>query len=361
MRIVAAQLVNGDTLRFRVVKNGATTDMTYAVTPTLNVIVLPSTWTGSSGSIGIAGTSGSFSEWAYSIPETGLFSWHDADNAASFAYSSGTSVSTWMDKGPNFLWLVQSDTARQPDRSGSQNGHTSVKFDSDFMAAQVGTLPGWAILHNGSDYSIFIACKLAAGNTYLGIMGTTSSAALGPGFDIMSISANQDIRHGVSRTADIDVVYNTSANNVRTNGQWNVFSVFADPDNATQAARSSIRVDGGASIANNISAMAVPSTANPAAPLTIGTRAAGDIGLTWLPAGSEIGEIILYNRILTGPEIIQVDNYLEEKWLTAAAPGGKPKVWNGSSWAEKPVKVWTGSAWVEKPLKVWTGSSWVLA
>lgn len=41
--------------------------------------------------------------------------------------------------------------------------------------------------------------------------------------------------------------------------------------------------------------------------------------------------------------------------------GGKPKVWTGAAWVEKPVKVWTGSAWVEKPLKVWTGSAWVLA
>lgn len=41
-------------------------------------------------------------------------------------------------------------------------------------------------------------------------------------------------------------------------------------------------------------------------------------------------------------------------------PGGKPKVWNGSAWVEKPVKVWNGSGWVEKPMKYWTGSTWEL-
>jgi len=41
--------------------------------------------------------------------------------------------------------------------------------------------------------------------------------------------------------------------------------------------------------------------------------------------------------------------------------GGRPKVWTGSAWANKPAKVWTGSAWVEKPVKVWSGSAWVLA
>lgn len=39
--------------------------------------------------------------------------------------------------------------------------------------------------------------------------------------------------------------------------------------------------------------------------------------------------------------------------------GGKPKVWNGSSWVLKPAKQWTGSAHVEKPMKRWTGSAWV--
>lgn len=37
---------------------------------------------------------------------------------------------------------------------------------------------------------------------------------------------------------------------------------------------------------------------------------------------------------------------------------GRPKVWNGTAWAKKPVKVWNGSSWVVKPVKVWNGSSW---
>lgn len=47
--------------------------------------------------------------------------------------------------------------------------------------------------------------------------------------------------------------------------------------------------------------------------------------------------------------------------VTTASAGatGRPKVWNGSSWVQKPLKVWSGSAWVEKPVKVWNGSSWV--
>lgn len=37
---------------------------------------------------------------------------------------------------------------------------------------------------------------------------------------------------------------------------------------------------------------------------------------------------------------------------------GRPKIWTGSVWTQKPLKVWTGSVWTEKPVKVWTGSIW---
>ena len=38
---------------------------------------------------------------------------------------------------------------------------------------------------------------------------------------------------------------------------------------------------------------------------------------------------------------------------------GQMKVWDGSTFAAKPVKVWDGSAWQTKPVKVWDGSAWV--
>lgn len=40
---------------------------------------------------------------------------------------------------------------------------------------------------------------------------------------------------------------------------------------------------------------------------------------------------------------------------------GRPKVWNGTTWVNRPAKVWSGTAWVEKPVKVWNGTSWVPA
>jgi hypothetical protein len=41
LKVKAADVANGDTLQFRIVRNGATTTMTYTVTPTINIIQTP--------------------------------------------------------------------------------------------------------------------------------------------------------------------------------------------------------------------------------------------------------------------------------------------------------------------------------
>jgi hypothetical protein len=50
--------------------------------------------------------------------------------------------------------------------------------------------------------------------------------------------------------------------------------------------------------------------------------------------------------------------YFDSVNIPGVAVGGRPKVWTGAAWANKPAKVWSGTAWVEKPVKVWTGSVW---
>lgn len=49
--------------------------------------------------------------------------------------------------------------------------------------------------------------------------------------------------------------------------------------------------------------------------------------------------------------------------VAAPAATGRPKVWTGSAWANKPAKVYMGAGpgWVEKPVKTWTGSTWKVA
>lgn len=44
--------------------------------------------------------------------------------------------------------------------------------------------------------------------------------------------------------------------------------------------------------------------------------------------------------------------------LLIGVSAGRPKVWTGTAYVEKPGKVWTGSGWVEKPWKTWDGTKW---
>jgi hypothetical protein len=46
-------------------------------------------------------------------------------------------------------------------------------------------------------------------------------------------------------------------------------------------------------------------------------------------------------------------------FIVGAPLAGQIKVYDGSSWAWKPVKVWNGSTWTTKTLRYWNGTSWV--
>lgn len=83
-------------------------------------------------------------------------------------------------------------------------------------------------------------------------------------------------------------------------------------------------------------------------------------GSTNTAIGSEFnaGNDTTVDMNAAGSSIPWVGIAVEIKQATAGATG-QIKVYNGSSFVDKPVKVWNGSAWVVKPLKRWNGSGWV--
>lgn len=78
-----------------------------------------------------------------------------------------------------------------------------------------------------------------------------------------------------------------------------------------------------------------------------------------LANGDTIRFRVLRNGATTGLTYTQVPTI--PVTISAGTRTGRPKVWTGSAWANKPAKVWTGSTWVEKPVKVWSGTAWVPA
>ena len=92
-----ADLADGDTLRFRVLRDGGTGGLTYTQTPTISVLksVGPSdqTWAGSTGTIGVAGISAAF-------VASGTVDWSGTEAAVGVAgitgdFSSITPPQTW--------------------------------------------------------------------------------------------------------------------------------------------------------------------------------------------------------------------------------------------------------------------------
>jgi hypothetical protein len=65
-------------------------------------------------------------------------------------------------------------------------------------------------------------------------------------------------------------------------------------------------------------------------------------------------------RILSGT----LSNSEVTGWMNTpivAGRSGKPKVWNGSTWAQHQAKVWNGSAWVNAKMAGYNGTDWITA
>lgn len=304
-----ANVLHGDSIRLRVLYNGATTGMTYTVYPTFSVTKL--------------GT----------VPRTGLVAWLDADDASTFSYSSGVNVSQWRDKGAAGNHFV-GPAIGVATRDGTINARTSVRVaDHNCSISRTPTPVGV----NNDNFAMFMVARRTGGDAANSLMITNGDPAVS-GYGIASRAGNANtgiLRGGInwnaSTTADDGGVHVYTL--TRTGGIYGVF------------------IDG------------VPTSLNGTNPGGIVVPANG----TYLPSpnaahswGGDLCEALIYDRPMSNEEQLYIQDALKTKWVPVPV-GGKIKVWSGSAWVEKPVKVWSGSAWVEKPVKVWNGSAWVLS
>jgi hypothetical protein len=211
---------------------------------------------------------------------TGLQSWYDADDASSFTFGTGTQVSQWNDKSGLGRHLTQATGSLQPQRNGTQNSRTTVTFDgtddymdtASFTVAQPITVffagdivsdsdQGW-FSSVGGNFQVYIG----AGNVYL-YCGTTPSG--------LQLTGSYTGAH----------TWRFQANGSSTAG-YKDGTLLATGDTGSSGTTTGWRL----------------AERN----LTSGYRLTG-----------EVFEIIVYDRILTGGEITQVEDYLTAKWITA--------------------------------------------
>jgi len=242
-------------------------------------------------------------------PVAGYKAWYDASDTGTITVS-GSAVTQWNDKSANGYNLTQSTAANRP-ASGTRtlNGKNVIDFDGSDMLENA-TQSNWTFLSNSGGSSVFFVAISDTNTTFASIINT---------IDELSSS-----RRGlnIGRTGDtfkipISVRNNNSGNGaILSNDQGDMtagtaiyYTALLTPNNATTADRAISRVNGGAEIKNNTLTQA-PSASAPEIGLRIGDyQLAGALGLN-----GAIGEILLYEGVVSATDRAKNESYLKNKW-----------------------------------------------
>jgi hypothetical protein len=257
-------------------------------------------------------------------PVDGYHLWLDADNAASFTYSSGSVVSQWTDRSPNALTFTSTATINQPTRNGVQNGKSTVVFDGSRNYLR-STAPAstWKYLHDGSGATVFVVIKSnedvnpAVGSsspvlsTYAGSTSMTMTVFESPtqSYTETNMSVNNLTGGSISISFSI---FNTN---------YNIHTYKIDLNNSSTLNKLLYYVNSSRSY-GTFSTFS-PSTADPSGTLCLGTwydGVFGDYGgyPEYMFSGA-FAEILIYKTVLSEIDRIANVNYLEAKWGISAS------------------------------------------
>lgn len=219
--------------------------------------------------------------------------WLDGDDATTFTFSSGTSVSEWRDKSQYGRNFVQTTTTNQPNRNSTQNGRTGLTFNADFLA---NTSYNWV----NSAFTVFVVIKYnTAAANFTGVLG--SNATSGP-----SISINSDDYYATFKVGTASYTYNL----LPTSSNADV-AVWKSAGVSSGNMTTSFYKNGTA--ASGTTSMTGLATGTGAV-LGASTTAGADI----TPANDYtfIYEVIVYPSQLSDSDRNKVEAYLKAKWGT---------------------------------------------
>ena len=235
--------------------------------------------------------------------------WLDGADTTTYTLN-GSTVSEWRDKSANTYAFTQATASAQPTRvTSGLNGFNTISWDGNDRLVSTAAASTWKFFSDGTDYLFCFVGKFQTQTGYLLILDAASSGNVG-GRIIWNTDAslNHSVLRGVSGTSAVN---NSSAVSSYASNTFKNVGVLADPDNATAANRSSIKINNGSSIANNTQTNAV-SASNPASTWFIGAYL--NDGTTDRMIG-EIAEIV----VCTGAQATDANrttlyNYLNTKW-----------------------------------------------
>jgi hypothetical protein len=241
-------------------------------------------------------------------PVAGYKAWFDAADTATITVS-GSAVTQWNDKSANGYNLTQGTAGNRP-LSGTRtiNSKNVIDFDGTNDSLNGSTASNWTFLNNATGNSIFVVA-LSDTNAAAGfVMSTAGGSSTSVGFDFIRQPAGTIyyfVRRGVGGTSAVSAI---------SQGNWAdatsvYYTLLSTPNNGTTLDKAISRVSGGSELKSNTSTDA-PSASNPTQALCVGdasdSAGAGFNGV--------IGEIILYDSILSSTDRATNETYLANKW-----------------------------------------------
>ena len=234
---------------------------------------------------------------------SGLEAWYKSGVGVTL---NGGDVSQWDDQSGNARHLTQVTGSKQPLYNAADvnwNGLASITFNgtSDFLLCHA-VAPA---IFQGTDkaWTIVTAIKRASGGTYRFFMGSNDIAGGGNAQVVLSHKWN---------SVDDYVIYkrDTAASNVDSHiGTSNDNAVIIRWQHSGTVAEVYVNGTSAGTSANNVGALTVQDV------FCIGAFPSGvSSGATWW--AGDIAEVVMYSRLLTAGEQLQIEAYFKDKFAT---------------------------------------------
>jgi hypothetical protein len=238
---------------------------------------------------------------------TGCKLWLDAADTSSISLS-GSAVTQWNDKSGNGYNFAQSTSTLRPSSgTRTQNSKNVIDFDGvNDILTTTAAKSAFNFIHSLTS-TFFMVAKIDSFSVWNYLLGdnggTTGQVGLWHG---TSPTVNR-LTLGVANGSTAVILHNVDGL-ITTNAF--IAAHKLDPANGTAANRWKVSVNNGAFTGSNIHT-STPSTSNSARNLSIGDAESPDSGL---PLDGFVGEVLIYNSILSAGDITSVYDYLSAKW-----------------------------------------------
>ena len=231
------------------------------------------------------------SEAPYNI--SGLYAWYDGNDTSTVTKDGSNLVSKWVNKeGTTSRDIIQDTSGDKPTWvSANQNGKNLLNFAGNSFMNSATTLAAEA-----APITAFFACKLpAAGGSDVQFIMSNIDGVGGTVFHPLYVETDDSIRFS-----------NTTGGTVALNDD-SLLDSFVYCTSVSNGTSGFMRLNGSLE------------TTSPSSPIgTSGTLTGmsvgryDDVGIRWW--NDLIGEIIIYNRLLSASEIDTIESYLKSKW-----------------------------------------------